>query len=32
VSQRLGRAARTEAERASLLATRLLGRLLEVPA
>jgi hypothetical protein len=30
VSQRLGRAARTEAERASLLATRLLDRMLEV--
>jgi hypothetical protein len=32
VSQRLGRAARTEAERASRLSTRLLDRLLEVPA
>ena len=31
VSQRLGRAARTEAERASRLSTRLLDRLLEVP-
>jgi len=30
VSQRLGRAARTEAERASLLATRLLDRMLDV--
>ncbi len=32
VSQRLGRAARTESERATRLAARLLDRLLEVPA
>jgi DNA-binding transcriptional LysR family regulator len=32
VSQRLARAARTESERATRLATRLLDRLVEVPA